>query len=245
MLVTPKSWDKAPKLHAELVASLGRTPPRRAYYPGAEERWKLLVESHANVERIGEAPAGALPWAIIKDLNPDSADERCFKMEPWCSVISETAIGSTDPVAFLDEAVKFCNERLWGTLAATIIIHPTSLKEPRVAEALERAIANLRYGGIGINHWPAMVYALGVLPWGGHPSSTLEDIQSGRGWVHNTLMLEGIEKSVVRGPLVVKPKPPWFAGHKTAHVLGRKMVALEAEPSWWKVPGLVINALRG
>ena len=85
-------------------------------------------------------------------------------------------------------------------------------------------LQKLRYGTVCINHWPALGFAFGTTPWGGHPSATLEDIQSGRGWVHNTFMLEDIEKCVIRGPLVVKPKPTWFAGHKTAAEIGRKLV---------------------
>jgi aldehyde dehydrogenase (NAD(P)+) len=162
-------------------------------------------------------------------------------------VISETAIGTSDPVAFLDEAVKFCNDRVWGTLSATIIVHPASLKDPKVKEALDRAIRNLRYGTVCINHWPALGFAFGTTPWGGHPSSSLEDIQSGRGWVHNTFLINDpdIEKVVIRGPLVVKPKPPWFANHKTADRLGRKLVRMEAAPHWTLLPGLIFTALRG
>ena len=85
----------------------------------------------------------------------------------------------------------------------------------------------------------------GTTPWGGHPSATLEDIQSGRGWVHNTYMLEDIEKCVIRGPLVVKPKPTWFANHKTATQIGRRLVKLEAQPSYFKLPGIIMAALRG
>jgi hypothetical protein len=166
-------------------------------------------------------------------------------MEPWCSVLSETAVGSADPVEFLKTAVKFVNEQVWGTLSATLIVHPASLKDPKVRDAVEWAIAELRYGAVAVNHWPALAYAFCTTPWGGHPSSTLENIQSGRGWVHNTFMLEGIEKTVVRGPIVAKPTPPWFPRHRTAHKLGPRLVRMEAAPSVWKLPGLIWNALRG
>ncbi len=89
------------------------------------------------------------------------------------------------------------------------------------------------------------MYATVTPPWGAHPSSTLEDIQGGLGWVHNTFMLEGIEKAVLRGPLTVTPKPPWFVTHKSSHVVAEKMVAMEASPSWLKVPGIAIAALSG
>jgi aldehyde dehydrogenase (NAD(P)+) len=160
-------------------------------------------------------------------------------------VLSETAIASADPIAFLDEAVKFCNDKVWGTLSATIIVHPSTMKDPKFAEALDRAVQKLRYGTVCINHWPALGFVFGTTPWGGHPSATLEDIQSGKGWVHNTYMLEDIEKCVIRGPLVVKPKPPWFANHKTAAEIGRRLVKMEAAPSFFKLPGLIMQALRG
>jgi aldehyde dehydrogenase (NAD(P)+) len=119
------------------------------------------------------------------------------------------------------------------------------MKDPKFADALDRAIQKLRYGTVCINHWPALGFAFGTTPWGGHPSATLENIQSGKGWVHNTFMLEDIEKCVIRGPLVVKPKPTWFANHKTAAEIGRKLVRMEAQPSFFKLPGLIMQALRG
>jgi acyl-CoA reductase-like NAD-dependent aldehyde dehydrogenase len=244
LLVAAKGWDKADKLKQSIADALAKVPVRKAYYPGAEQRWNELVQSHKKVKRIGEAIPGTLPWAIIEDVDPDGTD-KVFSMEPWCSVLSETTIGSSDPVAFLDEAVAFCNDKVWGTLSATIIVHPSTMKDPAFAAALDRAVQKLRYGTVCINHWPALGFAFGTTPWGGHPSATLEDIQSGKGWVHNTYMLEDIEKCVIRGPLVVKPKPPWFANHKTAAEIGRRLVKMEAQPSVFKLPGMIMQALRG
>src|SRR5262249_58043930 len=132
----------------------------------------------------------------------------------------------------LKAATAFANDRLWGTLSAVVMIHPRTERDPGVAPALESAVADLRYGAVGINHWSALVYATVTPPWGAHPSSTLEDIQGGLGWVHNTFMLEGIEKAVMRGPLTVFPKPPWFVTHKKSHMVNRKLVAFETSPSW-------------
>jgi len=104
-------------------------------------------------------------------------------------------------------------------------------------EGHDRAIAGLRYGSVSLNCWPGAVYASVRLPWGGHPSATSRDIQSGLGWVHNTFMLEGIEKAVLRAPLVAKPTLPYFVGHRSAARLGRKLCELEARPTIWKIPG--------
>lgn len=42
-----------------------------------------------------------------------------------------------------------------------------------------RAADELRYGTVAINYWPAIGYGTGTPPWGGHPSSTLQDAQRG------------------------------------------------------------------
>ncbi len=82
-------------------------------------------------------------------------------------------------------------------------------------------------------------------PWGGFPEGTLADPHSGMGWVHNTYMLDGVQKTVLEGPLTMWPKPFWFPTHKTAHILARKTLSLYHRPAWWKIPGLLLPALRG
>ena len=102
-------------------------------------------------------------------------------------MIAETAVGTADPVEFLDAAVPFANDRLWGTLSAGLVVHPRTMKHPATAAAVERAIAGLRYGTVTVNAWSGLSFSFGTPPWGAHPSSTPADIQSGAGWVHNTL----------------------------------------------------------
>lgn len=160
-------------------------------------------------------------------------------------ILSETTLPGKDPVEFLAAATSFCNDRLWGTLNATLIIHPKQESDPTVGKALDDSVRALQYGTVCINHWAALGFGFITPPWGGHPSATLDDVQSGIGWVHNTFLIEGIEKSVIRGPLVVKPKPAWFCDNKMTHVLGQKTLAFEASPSWWKVPGMAIAAMKG
>ncbi len=49
---------------------------------------------------------------------------------------------------FLDRAVAFCNGTLWGTLNATLIVHPGSLADPAAARAVDLAVERpaLRHG---------------------------------------------------------------------------------------------------
>ncbi|WP_338863325.1 aldehyde dehydrogenase [Myxococcus stipitatus] len=245
LLVQPKGWGTRGRVVDAVAASLGKASVRRAYYPGAEQRWHQFTEGRAHLRQVGHAKEGELPYALIPDVDPGHTEDRVFHHEPWCTVLSETGLpGSDDPVSFLSSAVSFLNNNVWGTLNATLIVHPSSLKDPAVSAAVEKALRELRYGTVAVNTWPAAGYALVSLPWGGHPSSTARDIQSGLGWVHNTLMLEQVEKSVLRAPLSNLMAPPWVPGHRSARELGRRLVDFERAPSWLKLPGVAAAALR-
>jgi len=58
-------------------------------------------------------------------------------------------------------------------------------------------------------------------------------------------MLEGIEKVVMRAPLFAFPKPAWFNSHKKAKTVTKRLLAMEENASWAKVPGIVFAAMRG
>jgi aldehyde dehydrogenase (NAD(P)+) len=193
------------------------------------------------VQRHGDAP-GVIPWAVVTGLDPQNASEPAFRDEPFCAVLAETSVGSDDPHEFLNAAVEFANARLWGTLAATLIVHPRTHRDSSTGPAVERAIAALRYGTVCVNIWPGVAFAAGTLPWGAHPGSSLTDIQSGRGWVHNTRMLEGVEKSVLRGPIRTIVKLPYLPRHRTLHVMGRRLTDLEATNSWSRLPPVFASA---
>jgi acyl-CoA reductase-like NAD-dependent aldehyde dehydrogenase len=245
LLVVPRGWSGRDALLVAIERALQRDAPRKAYYPGAEERWRRFTANRDGLRLVGEPNAGELAYAIIPDVDPSRAEDPVFSQEPWCSILSETPLDGADAGSFLENAVRFLNDRVWGTLAANIVVHPTALADGKSGPALEKAIRELRYGTVVVNSWAGAVFSLGSAPWGAHPSSTPADIQSGRGWVHNTLMLEGIEKSVMRAPIKSFPLPPWFPGHRSLNALGRKLVDFEMAPSWVKIPSIAATAMRG
>jgi aldehyde dehydrogenase (NAD(P)+) len=242
LLVTGKGWAQRDRFLDMVRRGLGGVPPRLAYYPGAGDRYQQLAGARAGVEKLGVARDGALPWALIPGVDSAGEDD-LFRVEPFCGILSETSVGSADPVEFLGAATSFMNDRLWGTLNAMFVIHPALEKDSVVGGALDRAVCDLQYGTVAINHWPALGYAFGTPPWGGHQSATLTDIQSGLGWVHNTFLLDGIDKAVVRGNLVVKPHPAWFYDNTRASRLAPAVARMEANPSWLKLPGLIARAV--
>jgi acyl-CoA reductase-like NAD-dependent aldehyde dehydrogenase len=244
-IVTHAGWPQRDALLGAIRRRLAATAPRDAFYPGAAIRYDAFRRTHPTAESIGEPRDGQLPWLLIPGLDPDAADEPCFRVEAFCSVVGETALEAPDTATFLDRAVAFANDRLWGSLNATLIVDPRTARRPEVRAALDRAIAGLRYGTVSINHWSAIGYGLGITPWGAFPGHPRRDIQSGTGFVHNPLMFGRSEKTVVRAPFRARPKPVWFHSHRTAMALARRLVPFEADRSLRRLPAILWLALRG
>ncbi len=248
VIITHRAWKQRDAFLDALEAAFQRIPTRQAYYPGAADRHTAFVQAHPDARLIGDTQAGTLPWTLIPDLAPDAANDICFTTEAFCSVFGEVSLrgdGSADPVAFLDEAVDFCNDTLWGTLNASILLPPSLAALPRVEAAVDRAIEALRYGSVAINHWPALSYGFVSTTWGAFPGHTRQDIGSGIGVVHNTYLFERPQKSVIRGPFHPQPKPPWLATHRTSHVVGRLLTQFEAKPGLWKLPAILAAVMNG
>jgi hypothetical protein len=244
VLILPKGWVQRDQFLDGIEQALTKAQPRKAYYPGAHDRWRLYSRNRASIRQFGDETAELLPWTLVRDLDAADASEPAFGSESFCPILFETQVGSADPVEFMDKAVTFANERLWGTLSAGLVVHPRTMKDPVLAGSVERAIAGLRYGAVCVNAWSGYLFAFVTPPWGAHPSSTLDNIQSGTGWVHNTPMLEQVEKAVLRHPVTAMPKPTYFPSHRSAHKLMPRMTALEENASWTKVPGVLAAALR-
>ena len=143
-----------------------------------------------------------------------------------------------DAGQFLQRAVDFCNDRLYGTLAVNLIVHPATRRQ--LGADFDRAIAALRYGGIGINVVGGCRVSAPAGQVGSLPGARYTDIQSGIGVVHNALMFDRSLKTVVSGPFrpfprsirsgeyTLFPKPPWFLTNKTAESTGRKLTEFAA-----------------
>jgi aldehyde dehydrogenase (NAD(P)+) len=245
VVVTASGWPQRRAFLTALEAAFGRAAPRVAYYPGAAERWERYTSGRRDVRRIGAAGAGTLPWAFCPGLDPDDPQDEAFRRESFCPVLFETPLPAKDPVDFLAKAVAFANTRLWGTLNATLVAPRAAERDPALADALERAIGGLRYGTVAVNCFAGLGYAFSSPPWGAYPGADPADIQSGVGWVHNTAMLEGIEKVVLRHPLTTVPKPAYHPGNRSGAALGARLTALDARGSWLRLPGVVAAAIRG
>ena len=244
VLVTAKGWPQRQAFLEQVHQELARTPRRQAYYSGAHERYDAFLDRYPQAVQQGDGAliADELPWTTISDV-PAEAGEYALTEEAFCGVLAEVALEATNAGDFLAQAVPFANEQVWGNLSCVVLIHPRTQRRYRAQ--LDQAIANLRYGGIGINVWSGIVYLAGVTSWGAYPGNPLENIQSGRGVVHNTYLFDHPQKSVLYAPFRMPLTPIWFADHKNLRELAQHYAALQAQPSWRKLLDVFLAALSG
>ena len=242
VLVTWRPWPQRRQFLDRVARVLSTYPARRAYYPGAAARYARFLGAHPQSRALSATSGNMLPPATIYDIDPSLAGNVVFREEAWSPVIAETALDAAGGAEFLDAAVRFCNERVFGTLSVDLIVQPRS--RTQLGADFDCAVAALRYGTVAINHWSAVSFGLALAPWGAYPGHTLEDIGSGIGVVHNALMFERPLKTVLWGPFSAWPKPPWFVTHSRSHTVGRRMAPFEASPALWRLPGIMAAALR-
>ena len=186
-IITHASWNRRNDLLDAIRDSLQRAEPRVPYYPGARDRWQAFVDAHPEAETYGAAGPDQVPFTLIPDVDETDTDDIAFTTEAFCGVFSEVGLDAPRSVPdFLDEAVDFANDTLWGTLSASIIVHPQSMKDPAIAAAVERAIDRLEYGSVVINHWSALPYGTVSMPWGAYPGQHQpgHPVGAGRGAQH-------------------------------------------------------------
>jgi acyl-CoA reductase-like NAD-dependent aldehyde dehydrogenase len=215
----------------------------QAYYPGTRERHAAFISAHPDARQFGDASHGHLPWTLIEGVDSSNTNDICFKTEAFCSLFAETALEAVSIPEFIDRAVDFVNGTLWGTLTATILIHPKSLLDTEISASLERALTNLRYGTVSINELSIMAYLPGTAPWGGFPGHDIYDVQSGIGVINNYLMFDRPRKTVMRGPFI--KTDPFLITFRHSSEFGKKYTYYLAAPSIWKLPGMLWTLLRG
>ncbi|MEM6995645.1 MAG: aldehyde dehydrogenase family protein [Myxococcota bacterium] len=252
VMVLPEQWELRGALLEAVSETFRRVPPRTPYYPGAGDRIAAVAAEYPDAEVLD--PDAETPRLLIKDVDAES-DAYCFDTEFFAGALAQTSLPGDDPETFLRNAIEFSNTRLRGTLGASILIHPKT--ERALGSRFESLLADLRYGTIGVNAWSGVNFLLPRGTWGAHPGHARNDIQSGIGVVHNALMFDKPQKTVVRAPwrpfprgvlsgqTTMLPRPPWFVTNAMAAEVGKRITAFAADPGWGRLPGIFAAALRG
>ena len=237
MVVTWDRWDQRQQFLDLISHYLSEIPRRPAYYPGAAERYRRFAGKN-----IDPDDQNRLPWTFLTGQSIDERPE-LFREESFTCVYAETALPGASPTEFLGRATDFVNDRLFGSLCASVTF-PKSFRREHSAD-VDNCLQKLRYGTVCINQWSGLGYGLTSPPWGAYPGATLSNTESGIGNVHNTYLLDRIEKAVLQGPLINFPKPVWFSNHKNALNVAERLFALYQSPSILRLPSLFAAALTG
>jgi acyl-CoA reductase-like NAD-dependent aldehyde dehydrogenase len=223
VLVTWQGWSDRERFVDRVAELLESAAARDAWYPGARQRYREFTGLAADDPQLRAT--------LVRNVDPES-DSPFFGREPFTCVLAEVGLAAATPEEFSRRAIGFCNNTLWGTLAATLTV-PASHRKGRAArDRLDQLVASLRFGMVGINQWVGLNYVLASPPWGGHPDSTPADVQSGNARVHNTFLLEGVDQVVMRGPLTSFPRPAWFPSHRNPEPLSWALLDLYDQPGW-------------
>lgn len=123
-------------------------------------------------------------------------------------------------VEYMKQVVTLCNECLYGTLSATVMVPDViqflnlnnkekCMKKKKVtsndriiALSFEEMLQDLHYSGITTNMWSAGCYN-SRLAWGGYQrTESIYNIESGIGIVNNSMNFDNIDKGILRSPII-------------------------------------------
>lgn len=252
-LILPKGWDKCEQLMKNLSGVMTEHTQREAYYPGAAQRHAEFEQHCQDAEMVARGE-GSMPCCIADMTQGDT--QWLAQNEVFAPALGVMHIDAPDAESYLREAIKWANDNLYGTLGGNILIHPATIKAIG-RERFEEIIADFHYGTVAINAWSGLAFLLDTCPWGGYAGATLQNVQSGIGTVHNTFMLENVERTVVEAPfrpfprnllsrqMTLLPRPPWFVSNTQQHKLGKLLTQFQHKPSWYKIPRIFFHALLG
>jgi len=241
VLVLASGWALKERFVQKVREILAFTAPRRAYYPGAEDRYAAFLEAYPGAIPLTEDGEELVPWTVLPDVAAKKG-EYALTNEAFCGVLAELEIEAATTGEYLEKVGPFCNEEVWGTLSCMVIVDPKT--EAAHKEAFEKLLGELRYGGVAINCWAGVIYGLSSTTWGAFPGHTVDNVVSGIGYVHNTFMIDHPQKSVIRGPFRPQHKHLWDPTHKTANLLGPKVCAFEKSPGFFRLLSLAVGAMR-
>ncbi|HEX7642959.1 MAG TPA: aldehyde dehydrogenase family protein [Burkholderiaceae bacterium] len=249
VLVMPQSWDKRTAFLGKLESTMGASEARGLYYPGAKDRLAGFADANPTARHIKRADGEDILLAPVSNSHAEST-------EVFAPALSVVELPGDDAEAYLRAAIDYANKQLYGTLGANIVIHPKTIAAIG-RKRFEEMLIELRYGTIAVNAWTGVGFLTPQATWGAFPGHTLADVQSGIGVVHNSMLFDKPERTVVEAPFrpfprnllslsfTMLPRPPWFVTNKKGNILGKLLVNFQYRPSLVKIPRIFLNALLG
>lgn len=249
VVILSSDWAQADQFRAELRRAYANAPERPIWYPGSPSRMQQATDAYPDALVLGDR--------LLVEIGDGDDPQALQHTEYFAPVLGVVTVPGTGR-AFLDAAVAYANDELQGTLGANLLIDPAT--EKSLGHGFERAITELRYGSIAINGWTAFGFITPTLTWGAFPGNTIADVGSGIGVVHNALLLDRVERSVIRGPFrpfprslplangggrfTILPTPPWFVSARTGAAVSEGLTRFRANGGVVGLVSTLVKALR-
>lgn len=233
VLVMDETWAQREDFLNKLRKRLSSLPQRVGWYPKSRQKQRGLQRSFPDIEAFGVHCKGVnvstLPFLLVTGLSPEQSSTR---METWTTALQEVALKNPEGTtkSFLKDAVQFVNDSCWGSSNCTILVHPRTRKQ--LGSQFQDAIAGLEYGNIIVNAPAVMGFATTALPWGGYPGQLPRSIASAQvACVHNTMMFDHPEKSVLYYPFRLSHPAIWSPTLANAEEVVERAIAFIDSPS--------------
>mmetsp|Transcript_14892 Transcript_14892/g.21318 ORF Transcript_14892/g.21318 Transcript_14892/m.21318 type:complete len:638 (-) Transcript_14892:72-1985(-) len=146
-----------------------------------------------------------IPNYQMNEDNTKADPNMILQTEAFCPVLAEVPLDTPNPSNddksedvsdFLQSATNFIEQNVYGSLTATLIIDNHSYKQHK--DVIEKTIATMPFGIIGVNIWPAFGHSMPMLVWGASPYPNRSS--SGNGLLGNCDLYRNVEKAVLRAP---------------------------------------------
>ena len=204
-----------------------------------------------------------LPWQFASGATPEAARKMgVLDNENWCGCMTEVALdccSEKDRVKrcakFVEAAARFCNDELWGTLSCALVVPPGVQRNSKARASVETCVATLRYGTVCINCPTYVGFGITKLTWGafaagqwrkrGSDENTDYDIRSGNCWSHNTMMIDDVQKSVLRAPFRIHPHAIWLEDNRNLENTSQELVKHMGRNSIGSFYSTLVRALKG
>jgi hypothetical protein len=189
------------------------------------------------------AAAQGLPIIFAEGVNPDS-NPQAFTAEIFGPILYHYELPSDGVPDFLEKTAELVNgPKIFGSLSLSVIIQPDT--EEQHKQAFQHFIRALEWGTVAINTWAGLANAFPFARWGAFPKHTPEDIQSGQGGIGNWMMIDNVQKTVLRTPILHPshskiPKPG-----SNESLIGSRLAAAAVRPGLFRLLGVASAQFLG
>eukprot|EP00659_Diplonema_papillatum_P009452 gene9452-14668_t len=201
LVIVGKHWKQRDAFFEKVANCIENALEIPIFYSGTQERTDAAEKAYAGCKEVIKPRAkGSLKPVIIRGLTEADVPSFSLENEAFAPVLVELVLDCEDPKAFLEKVVRITNsDDVFGSLSCSMVLHPGAEKALG-AQYLDDVLRRLEWGTVTLNNWAGMGPYMGAGVWGAFPKHTPSDIQSGMGFIGNSLMLDYPQKQVMRSP---------------------------------------------